>query len=75
MYLVQLLLPLFDRRGAAHAQARIAEVERVLVERFGGATSYARAPASGRWREDGGAVEHDDLVVCEVMVDRLDRAC
>jgi hypothetical protein len=73
MHLVQLLLPLFDGDGVRLPQQLFRTVRQELVDRFGGLTAYSRAPASGLWTENGEKVEHDDLVVYEVMVERLDR--
>ena len=73
MHLVQLLLPLYDKAGAALPRAIYDTVRRELVEHFGGLTAYTRAPAKGLWA-DGSEVEKDDIVVYEVMVDDLDRA-
>ena len=62
MHLVTLLLPIYDE-----------EVAHELTERFGGVTAYARAPAKGLWKETPEhGTTHDDIVVYEVMVDRLD---
>ena len=72
MYLVQLLLPLYDNAGAPQSRAHFAAVRQQLVDRFGGLTAYTRAPATGEWAGPG-AVERDDIVVYEVMVDGLDR--
>jgi hypothetical protein len=75
MHLVQLLLPLYGHDGDRLPQALFAAVREEMVQRFGGLTAYSRAPASGLWAEgDGERVEHDDIVVYEVMVPRLDRA-
>lgn len=73
MHLVQLLLPLYTHDGQRVPQAVFAAVRQELVDRFGGLTAYSRAPASGLW-EDAGSVEHDDIVVYEVMAGDLDRA-
>jgi hypothetical protein len=73
VHLVQLLLPLFDNEGRRIARERFDEVREELTERFGGVTAYVRSPAEGTWKEDGGAVDRDDVVMCEVMVDHLDR--
>ena len=63
MHLVTLLLPVYDE-----------EVAHQLTERFGGVTAYARAPAKGLWKETPEhGTTHDDIVVYEVMVDRLDE--
>jgi hypothetical protein len=51
------------------------DLGRILVEltnRFGGATAFTRAPAAGLWQQ-GRSIEHDRIVIMEVMVERLDR--
>lgn len=73
MHLVQLLLPLYAQDGGRLDAALFGAVRQELVDRFGGLTAYSRAPAKGLW-EDGGSVERDDIVVYEVMSERLDRA-
>lgn len=78
MHLVHLLLPLYAQDGGRLPQAVFAAVRQELVDRFGGLTAYSRAPARGLWADDddgaGERLEHDDIVVYEVMVERLDRA-
>jgi len=44
-----------------------------LTERFGGVTAYMRSPATGLWRKDTGAVDRDEVVTVEVMVEQLDH--
>lgn len=73
MYLIQLLLPLYRNDGQPVSKDNFARVRQELVDRFGGLTAYSRAPAKGLW-EDAGGVEHDDIVIYEVMVEQLDRA-
>ena len=72
MYLVQLLLPLYDNAGQAFPAAAYAALRSALTERFGGLTAYSRAPAEGVW-DDEGRRRRDDIVVYEVMVEQLDR--
>src|SRR5690349_14806083 len=75
MHLVQLLLPLYAHDGGKLPGALFDTIRAELVERFGGLTAYSRAPARGLWAEGAGEpVEHDDIVVYEVMVPRLERA-
>ncbi len=77
MHLVQILLPVYDNAGQALGRELFAAVRQELVERFGGLTTYSRAPAQGLWSEGGeggGTVSRDDIVVYEVMVDGLDAA-
>jgi hypothetical protein len=71
-HLVQLLLPARDNAGYDFPSADFERVSRELTERFGGVTAYTRAPAEGRWKQDAGT-EHDDIVVIEVMDEKLDR--
>ncbi|HVE52546.1 MAG TPA: hypothetical protein VNB23_04120 [Ramlibacter sp.] len=75
MHLVQLLLPLYSHDGDRLPRDLFAAVRTELVDRFGGLTAYTRSPASGLWVDDAATrVEHDDIVIYEVMVDALDRA-
>lgn len=69
-----MLLPLYDGRGRQFAQERYSEVREELTHRFGGMTAYLRSPAEGTWREPEGSIDRDEMVMCEVMVDDLDRA-
>jgi hypothetical protein len=43
-----------------------------LTDRFGGLTAYPRAPATGLWEEDPGHTIREEMVVYEVMVERLE---
>jgi len=72
MYLVQILLPLTDDTGSRFESAAYGRVRKELSDRFGGITSFTRAPAQGMWKE-GGHVSRDDLVVFEVMARDIDR--
>lgn len=74
MYLIQLLLPLYDNAGEPLPKELFAKTRDELVERFGGLTAYSRAPAKGLWQEDSGMTLRDDLVIYEVMADNLDEA-
>lgn len=73
MYVVQLLLPLFDNEGRRFPNAVMAEIRESLVSRFGGVTAFSRTPAEGVWSNDGRRV-HDDIILVEVMATSLDRA-
>ncbi|MCD2513238.1 hypothetical protein [Comamonas endophytica] len=73
MNLVQLLLPLYDNAGQAFPREQYAAIRSELIEKHGGLTAYAQAPATGLWMEDGERVFRDEIVVYEVMVDQLDR--
>ena len=73
MYLVELLLPLYDNEGRAFGAEALNRVRDELAERFGGVTTFRRSPAEGVW-EEGGEVARDQVVVFEVMADALERA-
>jgi hypothetical protein len=73
-HLVQLLLPTHRRNGAAIASEEFARVRVELTERFGGVTAYSRSPATGLWkRDDDEAIERDQVIMIEVVVDVFDR--
>lgn len=74
MYLIQILLPLYDNDGQAFTQNDFLKVRDALSERFGGITTYMRSPARGLWKETEDTTVHDDIVIYEVMTDELDRA-
>jgi len=72
--LVQLLLPLFDNDGQRLPDESFRRVRTELTERFGGLTTYTRAPAKGLWQDDDtGDTNEDEIVVYEVMVETVDR--
>ena len=73
MYLVQILLPLYDNAGQAFDVREYVELRSELADRFGGVTAYTRAPARGVWKGDSGATTRDDIVIFEVMTEVLDR--
>ena len=72
MYLFQLLLPLYDNSGVKFDPTLYNDIRGDLIERFGGITAYSRAPAHGLW-QDSEELVRDDLVIYEVMSERLDR--
>jgi hypothetical protein len=73
MYLVQILLPLYDNSGRAFDAREYVQLRSDLANRFGGVTAYTRAPASGVWQGDSGGTTRDDIVIFEVMTGALDR--
>ena len=73
MYLVQILLPVYDNEGHAFDAREYVELRSELADRFGGVTAYTRAPARGVWRDYGGGTTRDDIVIFEVMTEDLDR--
>jgi len=73
MHFVQILLPVRDNEGHAFGHEAFARVREELTERFGGVTAHLRSPAEGAWRDPGGGVDRDDVVILEVMADGLER--
>ena len=71
-HLVQILLPKEKENGAQVEGSWFEAFLKELTDKFGGATSFSRAPAEGLW-QDGGRTEHDNIAVVEVMADALDR--
>jgi hypothetical protein len=74
MHLIEILLPVADNHGRPFDQQRFDELGDVLTEKFGGLTSFARAPARGYWRPDSQSTHVEDVVVIEVMADEVDEA-
>jgi len=65
MFLVEILLPLYDNEGRRFGAGDFDRVRDELAARFGGVTAFRRAPG-----EEG----RDRVVVFEVMAEDLDRA-
>jgi hypothetical protein len=74
MHLVQILLPLRDNQDRPFPHAAYASLRDELTERFGGVTTYNRAPAEGLFSDASGEVSRDDVVIFEVMCDALEEA-
>jgi hypothetical protein len=70
MVLVQLLLP----TSGVESTTALADTRRELADRFAGVTAYLRSPAKGLWTAPDGRVEHDDVVMVEVVAASFDRA-
>lgn len=73
MFLVEMLLPLYDNDGRRFGAAEFDGVRDELVGRFGGVTAFRRSPAEGVWLE-GGEESRDRVVIFQVMTEELDRA-
>ncbi len=74
MYLIQILLPLYDNGGKPFQQHELSRVRNELTLRFGGITTYVRSPAEGLWRETPTSTVRDDIVIYEVMTPDLDKS-
>ena len=73
MYLIQLLLPLYDNHKEPFGREAFERVREELAHVFGGVTAFLSAPAEGVWKEGGRNVSRDEVVTFEVMCERLDR--
>ena len=71
--LVQILLPLRDNEGRPFTGNLHGKTRHELLERFGGVTTHQRAPAQGLWKSEEGEVAQDEVVIFEVMVERVER--
>ncbi|MCP3402042.1 MULTISPECIES: hypothetical protein [unclassified Bradyrhizobium] len=69
-YLIQILLPKAKGDGQPVPQRWFEEFLEELSGKFGGATSFVRAPGQGLWRS-GEETERDNIVVIEVMAAKL----
>ncbi|MDX6271784.1 MAG: hypothetical protein QOD28_3007 [Acidobacteriota bacterium] len=72
MYLIQLLLPLYDNEGESFAQEVYDRVRDELIKKFGGVTAFRSSPAEGIWKE-GGEISRDAIIIFEVMTGELAR--
>jgi len=73
VYLIHILLPLYDNDGHPQRRESFRAVADELTERFGGLTAHTRSPAEGLWKEDSSTVRKDELVIYEVMARELDE--
>ena len=73
MHLIQLLLPLHDNEGRPFSVNHFTQVRRDLTDCFGGVTAFIRAPAVGLWKESADDINHDQVVMFEVLAEELDR--
>ncbi|HEY9402046.1 MAG TPA: hypothetical protein VIQ24_05095 [Pyrinomonadaceae bacterium] len=72
MYLIQILLPLYDNEGEAFAQESYDRVRDELIKKFGGVTAFRSSPAEGIWKE-GGRISRDAIIIFEIMAEELER--
>jgi len=69
-YVVQILVPTQTGKGEPVSTEWFDNFLQELTDRFGGATSFVRAPGQGLWRSDG-TTERDTIAVLEVMAAKL----
>ena len=71
-HLVQILLPKETGKGQPIDKEWFDGFLKELTDKFGGATSFLRAPGTGLW-QSGGGTEKDSIAVVEVMAEEIDR--
>ena len=72
MYLIQILLPLYDNDKQAFDKSLFDKVRDDLKNVFGGVTLYRNSPAEGAWSDETGT-DYDELITAEVIADSLDN--
>jgi hypothetical protein len=73
MYLIQLLLPLYDNDGQPFGRDYFDGVRNDPAREFVGVTAFRRALAEGVWVQPEGGVSRDEVVIFEVIAERLER--
>jgi hypothetical protein len=74
MYLVQILLPVYDNDGHAILHDTYHRIREELVAQFGGLTAFTQSPAEGLWTPADKQTQRDEIIVIEVMVTDFDFA-
>ena len=64
-------MPTRTGTGQPVTRAQFEDLLQELTDKFGGATTFVRAPGQGLWGS-GGDVERDNIAVIEVMTDEVD---
>jgi inorganic pyrophosphatase len=72
-YLIEILLPLYDNHDRAFTQKVFDGIRNELAAEFGGVTAFRRSPAEGVWKHEGGKINRDEIVLFEVMTDKVNR--
>ncbi|WP_207422078.1 hypothetical protein [Desertivirga brevis] len=72
MYLVQILLPVYNNVSEEFSSSYFSVVRKELADKFGGITTYTRSPAIGLWKENDNKIVRDEIVIFELMVQEVD---
>ena len=70
MFLIQILLPLYDNNGNSFPNDYYIAVKEELTQNFGGVTMFSRAPAVGVWKDADKNI-HDEIIIFEVMLEEI----
>jgi hypothetical protein len=71
MYLIEILLPLYDNEGRRLPQKLFDHTSRSLAKSHGGVTAYTRSPAVGLWKPRASQLRKDEIIVYEVVTPDL----
>ena len=72
MYLIQILLPLYNNSNVLFPKSLFNAVRTELVETFGGLTQYIRSPAKGLWKDTSSTEVQDEIIIYEIMAEKID---
>lgn len=72
MYLIQILLPLYDNQKQPFNKRLFDKIRDDLKNVFGGVTLYRSSPAEGAWNNETGT-DYDELITAEIIAERLDK--
>ena len=73
MQLIQIFLPLYDNNKQGFDRSFYDDLRTQLKDQFGGVTFYRHTPAEGLWKDETGNTNFDELIIAEVMVDKVDK--
>jgi hypothetical protein len=73
VYLIQILLPLYDNNKQYLSRKLYDDIRNQLKDKFGGVTFYRHSPAEGLWKDEGGETNYDEVIIAEVMTDKLEK--
>ena len=74
MYQIELYLPLYNNDKKAFPTSHYESVKQNLSDKFGGITMYSRTPVIGLWKESQESIVKDDLVIYEIISEKLDES-
>jgi hypothetical protein len=73
MHLLQIFLPVRNNNDKPFQKGHYTRIRKTLTKEFGGLTAYTRAPAEGLWKDKQDDARHDDMVIFEIMTEKLDK--
>ena len=73
MYLIQIFLPVFNKKQIPFPKAVYSQIQKRMLKKFGGITLYSRAGIEGLWGK-AGHVEADQMIIAEIMVNKIESS-